>query len=462
MDGLVHMSGRQGHVNQLRQLFDSDRKQVLQPGTDHGKGQIKDKSHDGDKHGNCRIFPRENPIKPLAAQMFLALMGFHHAIPADLVNKGKAHIGHGSASIQSALLLHLEDHVLQQLSLVLIERKLFQNQGIPFHQFSSREANRKPCSYCVILNQVNRRMQAAMNRSAVVIRAAKILPQRLFLIARHMNRVPYKLVHTLVFNRRNGDHRNAQEAFHSINVDRTAVACHLIHHVERNHHRNIHLQKLHRQIEISLDIIGIDDVDNCAGFFIQNKVPGYQFLSRIGRHGINSWEIRDKGIGLSSDHTVLSIHRDAGEVSDMLVGAGELIKKRCLPTVLITHQRESEFRPLRERISCSLGMEFSLLPQAGMRRLTGTLARFLPFLRSIQQANGDFFCVSQPQGQFIAMDPHFHRIPHRRKLDQRQLRAGDHAHIQKMLSKGALAADRLNPGALPGLQIPDRHSHSPE
>ena len=65
----------------------------------------------------------------------------------------------------------------------------------------------------------------------------------------------------------------------------------------------------------------------------------------------------------------------------------------------------------------------------------------------------DLFCIGKAEGQLIAVDTQLHRIAKRRELDERHFRAGDHAHIQKMLAQSAFSAYALNPGRLSGLQL---------
>ena len=55
------------------------------------------------------------------------------------------------------------------------------------------------------------------------------------------------------------------------------------------------------------------------------------------------------------------------------------------------------------------------------------------------------------------MDTQFHGIAHRRQLDHSHFRAGNHAHVQEMLSQGAFAADFLNDGGLAGFQFIEFH-----
>ena len=123
----------------------------------------------------------------------------------------------------------------------------------------------------------------------------------------------------------------------------------------------------------------------------------------------------------------------------MLSGPGELVEQGGLAAVLVPHQGEGQGHILRQRIAAALGMVFARLPQARMMDLLfptlvgDSLPGFGP------GHDVDLSGLRQPQGQGIAVDPQLHGISQGGVLDQRDLRAGDHAHVQKMLPQGPLA-----------------------
>ena len=55
------------------------------------------------------------------------------------------------------------------------------------------------------------------------------------------------------------------------------------------------------------------------------------------------------------------------------------------------------------------------------------------------------------------MDTEFHRVTERRKLDKRDFRTGNDAHIKKMLPERPVTADAFNARALSNLQIAQCH-----
>ena len=112
MDCAVDIARGHGAVNEAGEESDAAGKQILEKCPDHIERQEKYESHDRDEHRNGSVSAGQDAVELLAAQVLLALVRFRDALVADLMDVGKAHVSDGSAAIQPALLLHLEDNVL--------------------------------------------------------------------------------------------------------------------------------------------------------------------------------------------------------------------------------------------------------------------------------------------------------------------------------------------------------------
>ena len=175
--------------------------------------------------------------------------------------------------------------------------------------------------------------------------------------------------------------------------------------------------------------------------FLQNEVAGNQLLTAVGRHGIDAREIRDERVRIAADDAGLAVDRDAGEVADVLIGAGELVEERRLAAVLVAYEREGEHRVVRERIAAALRVELALLAEAGV--LLAVLHRLPDVIGRLFFAGLDLdpVRIRKTQREHIAVQAQLHRVSHRGELLHRDLRAGEHAHIQKMLAQRAFTAD---------------------
>ena len=136
--------------------------------------------------------------------------------------------------------------MLDHLFFVLIQLQGLLNAGVALHQLCGGKAHRDPRRPGVVLDEVDDAVDAAVNRTAVVILAAEVHPARTLLILCHMDGVIHQLIHALVLGCGNGDHRDAQHRFHLVDVDGAAVAAHLIHHIQCQHHGGVQLHQLHR------------------------------------------------------------------------------------------------------------------------------------------------------------------------------------------------------------------------
>ena len=116
-------------------------------------------------------------------------------------------------------------------------------------------------------------MDAAVYSAVMVDRSAVILLYRLFLILRDMYGMGDKLINARVLHRRDRNHGYAEHRLHCIDVYGTAVSGKLIHHIERHDQRPLHLKKLHREVEIPLDICRVDYIDDSVRLFRKDEIP---------------------------------------------------------------------------------------------------------------------------------------------------------------------------------------------
>ena len=377
-------------------------------------------------------------------------MGLYHRLRHQLLNEGEAHIRNGGGAVQPAFLLHLHDDMFDHLFFVLVKLQCFLNAGVALHQLGGGKTHRDARRLGVILDEVQDAVDAAVHRAAVVILAAKIHAPGALLILCHMDGVIYQLVHALVFGGGDGDDRDAQHGLHLVDAHRAAVAAHLVHHVQCQHHGDIQLHQLHSQVEVALDVGGIHDVDDAGGLFADDELPGNDLLAGIGGHGVDARQVGDFGLRVTLNGTALAVHRHARKVAHVLVRAGELVEQGGLAAVLVARQRKGQGLILRQGMLALLGVVLAALAK------TRVLHHFSVH-RGVHRrglfggGHGDLCRVVQTQGQLISVDAQLHGVAHGSQLYQRDLRTGDQPHIQKMLPQRARTAHSLHNGAFADL-----------
>ena len=130
--------------------------------------------------------------------MLLAFFRFCDTSVADLINERIAHVGYGRAAIEPALVLHLDDDVLQSLLFILIEFQRPQDKMIALDKLCRGEAHGYALSLSVVFYEMAHGVKAAVHRSSVVRAVTEVLPERTFLILRYVYRVAHKLVDALI------------------------------------------------------------------------------------------------------------------------------------------------------------------------------------------------------------------------------------------------------------------------
>ena len=161
---------------------------------------------------------------------------------------------------------------------------------------------------------------------------------------------------------------------------------------------------------------------------------------------------------MALDDPVLPVHGDAGEVAHVLVGAGELVEQGGLARVLVAHQSEGQRGARRQRVTVPLGVIPAALPQARVLAFFNggdAPVGIGPLLDGLDLNLGS---VGHPDGQLVPMDLELHGIPHGGQLHHGDLRAGDHAHVQKMLPQGPFPAHGADHGGFAHQKLVQRHA----
>ncbi len=87
----------------------------------------------------------------------------------------------------------------------------------------------------------------------------------------HSNRLIHQLAHALALCGRDRYHRDAERGAHFLHIDGTAVGTHLIHHIQRQHHRYPQLQQLKCQVKITLILVASTMLMMPSGFWLRIK-----------------------------------------------------------------------------------------------------------------------------------------------------------------------------------------------
>ena len=137
-------------------------------------------------------------------------------------------------------------------------------------------------------------------------------------------------------------------------------------HIERDHHRDVHLEQLHREEEVAFDVRRVYDVDDRLRLFVEDEIARHDLLAAVRGHGINAGQIGHAGVRVAPHRAVLAVDRDAGEIADVLIRPRELVEQGGLAAVLIPHERKGEQGIVREGIAAPLRMVLARLAESGV------------------------------------------------------------------------------------------------
>ena len=205
-----------------------------------------------------------------------------------------------------------------------------------------------------------------------------------------------------------------------LDVDLITVLADDIHHVDGDDHGDAKLGKLGGEIQVTLEVRAVDDVQDRVGTLTDQVVTGDDFLQRVGGQGVNTGKVHDDHVIVLLELTFLLFHGDAGPVTDELVRTGQGVKQRRLTAVGVA--REGNFDLLFHLSYCSF------------------LLSFLNLCRN-KLFNFDHFGVRLTQRQLVAAHGDLHRVAQGRDLAHEHLSALGDAHIHDTALDGALAME---------------------
>ena len=124
-------------------------------------------------------------------------------------------------------------------------------------------------------------------------------------------------------------------------IDLVAVLADNIHHVDGDDHRNTQLGELRGQVQVTLKVRAIDDVQDGIGTLGDEVVTGNDLLQRVGGQRVDARQVHDDDVVVLLQLALFLFNGNAGPVTYELVGAGQRVEKSGLAAVRVA--REGNF-----------------------------------------------------------------------------------------------------------------------
>ena len=255
-----------------------------------------------------------------------------------------------------------------------------------------------------------------------------------------------EFLHTAPRGEDRGHHRYAEEAGELLHAECVAPLLGLVVHIERTDHGDVHVDELGGEVEIALEVAGVDDVDDEVGRMVDELLANVEFLWRIGREGVGAGEIDQLDmVALILGEARLRIDRDATVVAHALMGAGGEIEERGLAAVGIADQGHVDVAPLLHRRVLQLLRREGACRRASRRRPRWAKAArpILAFQSAglLQRDDLDEVGLTVAQANLVAHHLVFHGVLERRVEQHVHLLALDESHLDNTLAEATMAAD---------------------
>ena len=125
-------------------------------------------------------------------------------------------------------------------------------------------------------------------------------------------------------------------------IDLIAVLFHHVHHVDSHNHWNTQLHKLRGQVQVSLQICAVYNIQDPVWALAHQVIPGHHLFQRIRGKGINTGKVRDNNPFMLFQPALFLFYRNSRPIPHKLVGAGQRIEQCCLTAVWISCKCNSQ------------------------------------------------------------------------------------------------------------------------
>ena len=130
----------------------------------------------------------------------------------------------------------------------------------------------------------------------------------------------------------------AELAGELLNVDFIASLADDIHHVYRDDDRNAELNELSREVEVSLEVRTVDDIEYSVGTLADEVISRDDLLKGVRGERIDAGEVGDDDSLVLFQLTFLFFDRYAGPVTDELIRTGKRVEQCGFATVRVARE----------------------------------------------------------------------------------------------------------------------------
>ena len=302
--------------------------------TQGGNGNVVHAEHDDDKDRQAQNTVGDHAVDLLGGAHLGRGLG--HALVNDVGDQAVTLAGDDGLGVVVAILLALGDQLFNASGLLLGEVDELAGVRIALEQLDGVVAALVGGNAC---------------RQVVLDVRQNILDGGVELVLRHLAlgsggllNLVEELLDTLVLKSRDHHDRAAELLGEFGGVDLVAVLLDQVGHVEGDDHGQAGLDDLKRQVQVTLQVSGVDHLNDDIGLAAHEVVARALLLGAVGGKRVDAGEVRDGDVLVTQELGFLFLNRDTGPVANIAVGAGDQVEKRGLAAVGVTRQRDMDLR----------------------------------------------------------------------------------------------------------------------
>ena len=129
--------------------------------------------------------------------------------------------------------------------------------------------------------------------------------------------------------------RHAELLRELLYVNHVAALLDDIHHVQRDNHRNAHLEQLGGQVQVALDVGSVHQIHDGLRLLVYEVITRNDLLQRVRREGVDTRQVGDEDFLVALELAFLLFHGNARPVADILGRTGQIVKHRGLAAVRV-------------------------------------------------------------------------------------------------------------------------------
>ena len=295
----------------------------------HGDG-VHQKHHPGE-NGQGQNPVRDNPVNFIGQGQSVLFLLPGHRPGHHIADVSVALIRHNGLSIVIQLPFAVPDVFFQMGQQLLVQIQFIAHPLVPFEQLDGVPAQ-------IIAG--NLALDGFFNVGQGMLHAAAEYMGHIHMgvMPCQFHRFPGGLLAAQALQGADFQTGAAQSPAQFIQIQSVPVFPHQIDHIHGHHHRMAQLDQLGGQVEVTLNVGAVDDVQNGVWMLIDQIAPGHHFLRGVGRQGINARKVLNDHLRVPLPGALFLLHRHAGPVAHILVGAGENVEQCGFSAVGIARQ----------------------------------------------------------------------------------------------------------------------------